>query len=310
MRLLLEIVAKHANILLKPDVENTPGALRLPDSMRPGEQSNTLNGQQQKPAKKLVKPANGGGEMRFLNHPGMQFRSGQPRRRLGRKFLRVHAVTLAVALVALALTANHASASIILASSYNTPDPGFNSYEGHGGLSDFPLEQQFTLVGPVIITSVDADMACSFGPCSPNTNLPASDLGMYILSDVSNNPGAVLATDTVATGTVAVINNYSDINFAFNPIILGPGTYWLAATSINTATPFDWLLQAAGTVDPAGPGGTINRRDDFGGYPGGTFDTTTYLTSINGVLLPEPSTVMTSLGALAFMLGIARRRRG
>jgi hypothetical protein len=246
--------------------------------------------------------------MRFLNHPGKRFRSAQPRG-LGRTFLGGHAVTLAGALVVVALTANHASASMILASSYNTPDPAFDSYEGHGNLSTFPLEQQFTLTAPVIITSVDADMACSFGPCSANTSLPASDLNMYILSDVSNDPGAVLATDTVATGTLSVINNYSDVNFAFNSVVLGPGTYWLAATSINTATPFDWLLQTRGTVDPAGPGGTINQRNNFGGYPGGTFDTTTYLTSINGILLPEPATVMTSLGALGFILGMARRRR-
>src|ERR1700684_3302092 len=102
MRLLLEIVAKHANIASSRMLKTLLGHLVFRTACAPGEQSNTLNGLQQKPAKKLVKPANGGGEMRFLNHPGKQFRSGQPRRRLGRKFLRVHAVTLAGALVALA----------------------------------------------------------------------------------------------------------------------------------------------------------------------------------------------------------------
>ncbi len=230
---------------------------------------------------------------------------------LGRRL----AVGLTCTLLALAFAPSRVAASII-ATSYNTPsfnpaDPMCPYAEGCGVEGDtvFPtLQQQFTLSTTETITSVDAALAYSVGT-SPFT---AANLILKIVNDASGVIGStVFATDTSDSGTLLAYPDmtsaeFSDINFAFPSTVLGPGTYWLVLSASFIGDLFDWEYQIPGTVNPAGPGGTINPASGLGN----SYSTDTYLTTLNGMgSSPEPGTVLTALGALVAMWAIRRHRR-
>jgi hypothetical protein len=211
--------------------------------------------------------------------------------------------SLVWSLLLLALNAGRADASLILASSYNTPSG--SGFEG-GGPNATKLVQQFTLSTLDTITSIDGAMGYSIGG-----GFPASDLTLTIVNDSSNRPGStVLATDTAVTGTlVNYLTAFDDINFTFASPSLGPGTYWLVLSVASLFDLSDWEYQTPGTVDASGPGGKINPLSGWGS----NYNAVAYLTTINGTVgssaTPEPATVVTALCAVAAMWAIRRRRR-
>jgi hypothetical protein len=214
--------------------------------------------------------------------------------------------TFVYALLVLVLTTHRADASVI-ATSYNTEcgTPSLCEYEGNYTVR--PLEQQFTLTAPDTILSIDASLGYSHG-----TSFPTSYLSMSIVNDSANTPGnTVYATDTSDSGTLTdYLTSYADINFGFNSVNLGPGTYWMVLTvtdpTIGPFRYFVWEYQTPGTVPAAGPGGVIDPLNGFGN----TYSPDAFLTTINGTVTPEPGTVLTFLGALAAMWAIRRRRAG
>lgn len=224
--------------------------------------------------------------------------------------LRKFAVIIALLAVSLTLTSNRAAANEILASSFNHPCTSTPC--GYEGDPTFQLYQQFTLTATVTISSIDEDLAYTF-----DTPMLASDLIETIINDSSDSPGnTVLATDTGVTGTLAVYSNYSDVNFAFGSVTLGPGTYWLDLTDDLGATypVFNWDNETSASTDPAGPGGYFDQLM--------VFDQTqrssdTLAATINGTIVgaapldaaPEPATVFSSLCALAAIGWIGRRTR-
>lgn len=207
------------------------------------------------------------------------------------------------ATLGLMLTTGQGAASV-LATSYNTPCTPATSCSYEGGPVVPTLQQQFTLFSSGLITSVDAALAYSVD----GSPYPASDLVMEIVSDSSDTVGnTVYATSTGATGTLPafpISGMYNDINFTFAGVALIPGTYWLVLKwgAGGSSLYFDWENQVPGTVNPPGAGGTINPLSGFAS----TYTTDTYMTTINSSV-PEPATILTFLGAFAWMWSIRRR---
>ncbi len=216
-------------------------------------------------------------------------------------FFRRCALGFLCAVIGMAGLASHADASIILASSYNTPS-GIGSEVG-----PFELAQQVTLTSLVTIASIDEALAHSLGPA----NGPASGFGLVltIVNDVANTPGStVLATDTGVSGTINLVPGFDDINFTFGSATLSPGTYWLVLKSLSGMA-VQWEYQTHGTANASGPGGQIDSLSYVSSIP--AYSSDVFMTTINGTVgaAPEPSTVFTCLGALAAMGSIRTRRR-
>jgi hypothetical protein len=221
--------------------------------------------------------------------------------------LRKLAVIFGLLSVGLLLTSDRAAANEILASSFNNPCTSLPC--GYEGDPTFQLYQQFTLTATVSIASIDEDLAYTF-----DTPMLASNLIETIINDSSNSPGnTVLATDTGVTGTLSVYNNYSDVNFAFGSVTLGPGVYWLDLTDNLGATypVFNWDNENSPSTDPAGPGGYF---DQLMVYDQTQRSSDVLTAAINGTIVsgvPEPATVFSSLGALvAIWLMRSRTRLG
>jgi hypothetical protein len=159
--------------------------------------------------------------------------------------------------------------------------------------SGTPSAQQFTLLSSVIITSVDVAFE---GTSSVNV------LTMTIVSDSGNLPaGTLQATDSSDSGSTTS-SAFSDVNFAFSSPMLSAGTYWLViSTTASVSAGEKWQDQSTLST-PAGEGGSIDGRLASNGA---TVNGFAFLTTINGSLAtstPEPTTIVTSLAALAAIL--------
>jgi hypothetical protein len=208
------------------------------------------------------------------------------------------------AVLGLILTAAPGAATVLF-TSYNTPCTPATDCSFEGGPAVPTLEQQFTLTVPSEITSVDAALAYSIDGGS----YPSSDLLMDITNDSSNTPGIIVyGADTGVTGTLPQFptsGTYNDINFAFDSVVLNPGTYWLVLKwgAESSSLYFDWEYQVPDTVDSPGVGGAMDALSGFGS----SYTSDIYMANVNGSTVPEPATAVTLLGGLA-SLWIIRRR--
>src|ERR1700733_2276500 len=138
---------------------------------------------------------------------------------------RSRSIVLVCAVLGLTLASGRASASMILATSYDDPsglsDCGRAVGCGDEGSATSPLAQEFTLTEPDTILSIDAALAYTF-----NTPFSASLLSLSIVNNASGAPGGtVYAADAMDSGTLTDYPDvgFSDITFTYNPVFLGPG---------------------------------------------------------------------------------------